>query len=81
MMAALLRSHTTGNSLENEDRRAVWRPWIIKIAGEPGYGVSFDQEAGSALGCRTVRDAIGAHTHATQHAAKREENRQARDLA
>jgi hypothetical protein len=38
MMAALLRSHTTGNSLENEDRRAVWRPWIIKSAGEPVFG-------------------------------------------
>ncbi len=42
--------------------------------------VSFDPEAGSAMGCRTVCDAIGAYTLDTQHAGKREENRQSRDI-
>jgi hypothetical protein len=37
MMAALPRLFTTENSLENEDRRADWRLWIIKSAEEPRF--------------------------------------------
>ncbi len=45
--------------------------WLPDVGTDHGNGVSFDQDAGSAVGCRTVCDAVGAHTHLPQHAAKR----------
>jgi hypothetical protein len=38
MKTTLRRSGMTENPLENEDRCASWRPWIIESAGEPLNG-------------------------------------------
>jgi hypothetical protein len=83
-LALYLQQELDDDDYKNAVENLMAKEYRIEAAihgTDHGNGVSFDQEAGSAVGCRTVCDAIGADTHATQHAAKRAENRQARDVA
>jgi len=57
MKTALLRSGTTENPLENEDRRARWWPWITESAGEP------DSDRLQPEPVVLVRPKVGASDH------------------
>src|SRR5438128_505963 len=76
MKAAPLRLRTNGNPLENADRCAGWRPWIIESAGEPVNGTKSSELFGTlhaitwAVDWADLRDKQGFKPYFQAEAAK-----------